>query len=81
MVSMASDSSRAFSFWIRRMGYSYKDASDILDLCPAVIANYRRGSRRERVGEDERPVHIPLVVLLACSAIEARLEPIKPPEV
>jgi hypothetical protein len=74
---MASKSSKAFSAWRDRMGYTYKEASKALKLCMASVGYYSVGERKETEDSESKPVEVPHVVLLACSALEAQLPPIK----
>lgn len=56
------------------MGLSYSKAAKILDLSPASISYYCSGKRRKN--NEVRDFDIPLIVMLACAAVEAKLPPI-----
>ena len=71
---MTAKSSKAFRLWKERMGLSYSKAAKVLDLSPASISYYCSGKRRKN--DEIRDFDIPLIVLLACSAIEKEIPPI-----
>lgn len=75
---MSHPSSEAFSKWLKRLNLSYSQAALALGLCTSAIGFYNRGSRKIKKDDDiERDVEVPLTVLLACSAVEEDLKPIK----
>jgi DNA-binding XRE family transcriptional regulator len=60
-----------FKNWRNAMGYSQAKAADALGLSKPSVENYERGTRRE----DDRPVAIPLIVSIACTALYHRVKP------
>lgn len=74
---MTSKSSKAFCRWRERMGFSYREAARSLGVCMASVGLYTAGKRKNNKEDDERLVEVPLSILLACSAIEQKLPPIK----
>ena len=72
---MASKSSKAFNSWRKRMGFTYRETSKVLDICMASIGYYTRGTRKNK--DKDESLEVPKVVLLACSAVEAKLPPIQ----
>ena len=73
---MASKKTRAFRAWKKRMGYTQREVSVVLDLSVSGVRYYEAGDRRDRKGEESKNVEIPLVVLFACAAVEAGLKPV-----
>jgi DNA-binding XRE family transcriptional regulator len=60
-----------FKVWRKMMRLSQVAAAQALGLSKTSIELYERGSRRD----DQRPVHIPRTVALACAAVFAGLAP------
>lgn len=60
-----------FKAWRKAMGFTQKEAGDVLGITKWAVENYERGWRRE----DDRPVIIPRSIALACSAVFVGLEP------
>jgi transcriptional regulator with XRE-family HTH domain len=60
-----------FKAWRKAMGFTQKEAGEVLGITKWAVENYERGSRRE----DDRPVIIPRSIALACSAVFLGLEP------
>ena len=58
------------------MGFTYSDAAIALGLSSAIVRCYARGIRRDKKGDEERDVEIRKSVLLACAAIEQKIDPI-----
>lgn len=74
---MTSKSSKAFSSWRKRTKLSYSKAAEALGLSLSAVGFYSRGTRKNQKEAQEKDVDVPMTVLLACSAIEAELPPIK----
>lgn len=72
---MTTTSSKAFASWRKRMNLSYSQAAKALGLCSSVVGFYSRGSRKK--DDVDKEVDVPVVVLLACSAVENKLTPIE----
>lgn len=64
---------KAFHSWRKRLNMTQQRAAESLRLARITVANYDRGTRCGLEGE----VIVPHVVLLACSAVENNLPPIK----
>jgi len=60
-----------FKLWRKKMKLSQRQAAEVLGLYRNTIVNYERGVRLE----NGMQVKIPRTVALACSAVEAGLEP------
>lgn len=60
-----------FKAWRRTMGFNQQEAADALGISKSSAINYESGKRRE----DGRPVVIPKIVALACSAVAHNLGP------
>ena len=74
---MASKSSKAFSSWRKRTKLSYSKAAKALGLSISSIGFYDRGTRKNQQDAEAKDVDVPMTVLLACSAVENKLPPIK----
>jgi predicted transcriptional regulator len=74
---MASKSSKAFASWRKRMKLSYRQAAEALGICSSAVGFYSRGTRKNNKDSEETAVEVPMTVLLACSAVESDLPPIK----
>jgi len=57
------------------MSFSIKDTTLTLDLSKGTVKLYMAG-KRKKDGEYQ-DVQVPVIVLLACSAVESKLPPIK----
>lgn len=70
---MSSRSSKAFRSWRTRMGMTQKQAASVLGLAQNTVGNYDFGRRCDVDGN----VMVPLHILLACAAVEAKLSPVR----
>ena len=59
------------------MKLSYRQAAEVLGICSSAVGFYSRGTRKNTKDADEKSVEVPMTVLLACSAVESELPPIK----
>lgn len=66
-------SNKAFKSWKIRMGLTLRGVADVLGISRNTAGNYSVGRRCDKEEEVEVPKHI----LLACSAVENNLPPIK----
>ena len=57
--------------WRKKMTWTQTFAAQRLGVCVASIQSYERGTRSDK----EKPIEIPLLVALACSALDAKLGP------
>jgi predicted transcriptional regulator len=69
-------SSKAFRDWRRRMDFTQKQAAHALELGWSTVRCYDSGKRFEPDGSILF-VKVPRIVLLACQALENKLEPIR----
>lgn len=73
---MVSKKTRAFRDWQKRMGYTQKEVARSLDMSVSGVRYYCAGGRRDKKGDVSKKVEIPIAILLACAALEAKLSPI-----
>lgn len=59
------------------MKLSYSQAAKAVGLSISSVGFYSRGTRKNHKEGEEKDVDVPHTVLLACSAIENNLKPIK----
>lgn len=59
------------------MGFTLRGVAVSLGIAHNTAANYSLGTRTDIEGADKKEVIVPKVVLLACSAVEKGLTPIK----
>lgn len=74
---MTTKSSKAFAAWRKRMKLSYSQAAKAVGLSISSVGFYSRGTRRNQKEGEGMDVDVPITVLLACSAVENKLTPIK----
>ena len=60
-----------FRAWQARMGLTVRAAADLLGVAPSTVQDWRTGTSR-RTG---KPVELPPMLALACSALAAGLGP------
>lgn len=58
------------------MGFTYRETASILDICAASVGFYIAGTRKDYKEDQGKPVEVPRIVLLACSAVENKLPPV-----
>ena len=57
--------------WRNKMGWTQPFAAQKLGVCVASVQSYERGTRSDK----DKPIVIPLLVALACSALANELGP------
>lgn len=70
---MATKSSRAFASWVKRMDITNREAARRLGMHTNTVNYYCLGRRCDK----DKPIVVPTVVLLACSALEKNLTPVE----